>query len=159
MNGDCDSNNTEKGEREREKGWERREEGQCTAHKRGRGLGCMHQGMFEQEEREGRRSEERGDSDRRAGGREGDKQHPRTRRPHERKDGRMRQRRREETACCTKRDGRTPSCRGNILHVHDGQMRACGGLAMGSEEGGRRREEKKKGEAGRTDPFGRTSGA
>jgi hypothetical protein len=42
----------------------------------------------EQEERD--RSDDR--RDRRAGGREGDKQHPRTRRPHERKDGRMRQR-------------------------------------------------------------------
>jgi hypothetical protein len=54
--------------------------------------------------------------------------------------------------------GRNPSCRVTILHVHDGQMRACGGWAMGSEEGGRRREGIKKGGAGRTDPFGRTSG-
>ena len=44
-------------------------------------------------------------------------------------------------------------------HVRDGQMRARGGWAMGSEEGGRGREGEKKGEAGRTEPFGGTSGS
>ena len=43
-------------------------------------------------------------------------------------------------------------------HVRDGQMRARGGWAMGSEEGGRGREGKKKGEAGRTDPCGGQAG-
>ena len=27
-----------------------------------------------------------------------------------------------------KGSGRNPSCRATILHVHDGQMRACGGI-------------------------------
>ena len=55
-----------------------------------------------------------------------------------------------------KGSGRTPSHRTATLHVHvhDGQLRVHGGWAMGSEEGGRGREGEKRGEAGRTDPFG-----
>jgi hypothetical protein len=58
-----------------------------------------------------------------------------------------------------KGSGGTPSHRTAALHVHDGQLRAHGGWEMGSEEGGRGRKGKKRGEAGRTDPFGGTSGA
>ena len=84
--------------------------------------------------------------------------HPRTR-----GGGRMRQRTEgtsERKQCVVQKGiGRTPSYRVTILHVRDGKMRAHGGWAMGSEEGGRGKKGKKKGEVGRTDPFGGTSGA
>ena len=105
--------------------------------------GCVHQGMSEQEEREG--VKRGGQEDVPTG------------------DGRMRQRDSEGTrgsnVLCKKGLEELLHAEQTSCTLHDGQMHACGGWAMGSEEGGRRREEKKKGEAGRTDPFGRASGA
>jgi hypothetical protein len=50
----------------------------------------------------------------------------------------MRQRGREEAICVVQKGiGRTTSHATTILHVQDGQLRAHGGWAMGSEEDGR----------------------
>jgi hypothetical protein len=47
--------------------------------------------------------------------------------------------------------GRTPSCRVTTLHARDGKVRARGGWAMGSEEGGRGgREKRREKQAGQT---------